>query len=268
MADEVTQLEKRAMVIVAHPDDAEFGSAGTVAKWVDEGWEVHYVIVTDGSAGGGDEATDVSPEARKRVSETRKAEQRNACDVLGVTGIDFLDYPDGKIQHTLELRKDLVRLLRTYRPSRVIVQSPDRIWDPYRVGAYHADHLAVAETALAAIYPASQNPWDFTELMTEEGLNRHKVSEIWIVGAPVLNHYVDISSTIDKKIAALREHDSQLGANFDRVEKSVRGWSAETGKKYGVDYAEAFNVAINARPEPPADSDADVAGLSDREEDD
>lgn len=257
MIDE-TQLEKRAMVIVAHPDDAEFGCAGTVARWADAGWDVRYVIVTDGSAGGGDEARDVTDENRRKVSARRKEEQRNAAAVLGISGIDFLDHPDGKIQHTIELRKEIVRLLRTHKPSRVIVQSPQRIWDPYRIGAYHPDHLAVAETALAAIYPASQNPWDFTELLLEEGLEPHKVSEVWISGAPVLNHHVDISSTIDKKVAALRAHDSQLGANFEQVEKMVRSWTAEVGKRYGVEYAEAFNVAVNIRRDPAEETDADA----------
>lgn len=247
------------MVIVAHPDDAEFSSAGTVATWAADGWDVRYVIVTDGTAGGGDEATDVGPEARKRVAEMRMAEQRAACDVLGVSGIDFLGYPDGQIQHTLELRKQLVRLMRTHRPSRVITGSPDRMWDPYRIGFYHPDHLAVAETAIAALYPGSQNPWDFPELMMEEGLKPHKVSELWVVGAPSLNHWVDVSAVMDKKIASLRAHHSQLGANFDRVEEMVRGWMRETGKRHGVEYAEEFHVAVNARPEPPTDSDADLA---------
>ncbi|MFW6075466.1 MAG: PIG-L deacetylase family protein [Chloroflexota bacterium] len=259
MAEE-HQLEKRAMVIVAHPDDAEFGSAGTTALWVSQGWDVRYVVVTDGTAGGGDDATDVGPEARRKLSETRKAEQRAACDVLGVSGIDFLDYPDGQVQHTLELRKKLVRLMRTHRPSRVIVQSPDRMWDPYRIGFYHPDHIAVAETAIAALYPGSQNPWDFPELLLDEGLKPHKVSELWVVGAPVRDTFVDVSSVIDKKIDALRAHDSQLGANFDRLEKRVRSWMRETGERHGVEYAEEFHVALNWRPEPEeTDSDADLA---------
>lgn len=259
---EETNLEKRAMVIVAHPDDAEFGCAGTVATWTDDGWDVHYVIVTDGTAGGGDEATDVGPEARKRLAETRKAEQKAACDELGASGITFLDYPDGQIFHTLELRKEIVRLLRTHRPSRVICMAPVVNWEPqYRVGLYHPDHLAVAETAVAAIYPASQNPWDFPELMMDEGLKPHKVSEIWFLSAPNTNRHVDVSAVIDRKIAALRAHDSQLGANFERLEKMVRGWMSETGERHGVEYAEEFHVAQNWRPDPEdtTDSDADLA---------
>lgn len=258
---EQNELPKRAMVIVAHPDDAEFGSAGTVAKWAKEGWEVRYVVVTDGSSGGPDEATDVSPEAQRKVIETRQAEQREAGRITGLAGIDFLNYRDGEVQHTLELRKDLVRLMRTHRPTRVVAQSPDRIWEPsYSIGRYHPDHLAVAETAIAALYPASQNPWDFPELMMDEGLTPHKVSELWIVGAPHANQWVDVSDTIDIKIAALRAHHSQLvvAADFDEVEKMVRNWMSETGRRYGVDYAEEFHVAWNGRRQPP-DSDAELA---------
>lgn len=260
MAVEERELDKRALVIVAHPDDAEFGMAGTVAKWAAEGWDVHYVIVTDGTAGGGDDATDVGPEARARLSATRKAEQREACEILGVAGVEFLDYPDGQVQHTLELRKELVRAMRAHRPSRLLVQSPDRIWDPYRIGFYHPDHIAVAETAIAALYPASQNPWDFPELMMEEGLKPHKVSELWVVGAPVLNNWVDITSSADKKIAALRAHNSQLGADFERLETMVRGWMNEIGKRHDVEYAEEFHVAQNSRPEPDQrDQDSELA---------
>lgn len=260
---EETQLDKRAMVIVAHPDDAEFSCAGTVASWTDDGWDVHYVIVTDGTAGGGDDATDVGPEARAKLAATRKAEQKAACAEIGVDSVTFLDYPDGQIFHTLELRKEIVRLLRTHRPSRVVCMAPVVRWEPqYMIGMYHPDHLAVAETAVAAIYPASQNPWDFPELLMEEGLKPHKVSEIWFVGAPNTNTFVDITAQADRKIASLRAHDSQLGANFDRLEKMIRGWMRETGERHDVEYAEEFHVAKNWRPEPEdfeTDSDAELA---------
>lgn len=239
------ELEKRALVIMAHPDDAEFGSAGTTAKWVNEGWEVHYLVVTDATGGGSDEATDVGAEARELIASTRKAEQRDAGRILGLAGIEFLDYPDGVIQPTLELRHAIVRQLRRLRPSRVICPSPDRSWDPvYSIGRHHPDHLAVGAAALAAIYPASQNPWDFPELLLE-GLLPHKVREVWVVGAPFNNHWVDISDTVDQKIDALRAHHSQLGEHFDRVEEMVRRWLTETGDRHGVRAAEEFNLAKN-----------------------
>lgn len=248
MTDEQSQseeLEKRALVIMAHPDDAEFGSAGTVATWVKDGWEVHYLVVTDASGGGSDEATEVGAEARELISNTRKAEQREAGRILGLAGVEFLDYPDGIVEPSIALRHDIVRVLRKIRPSRVICPSPERRWEPaYSIGRYHPDHLAVGQAAMAAIYPASQNPWDFPELLLE-GLTPHKVREVWIVGAPTVNHWVDISETVDLKIEALRAHHSQLGAHFDELEQNIRKWLAETGAKYGVCAAEEFHLAKN-----------------------
>lgn len=238
------ELEKRALVIMAHPDDAEFGSAGTVAQWVRDGWEVHYLVVTDATGGGSDEATEVGAEARELIANTRKAEQREAARILGLTGVEFLDYPDGVLEPTITLRHDIVRVIRRIRPSRVICPSPERRWDPYVIGRYHPDHLAVGVAALAAIYPASQNPWDFPELLLE-GLPPHKVREVWITGAPQNNHWVDISDTLDIKIEALRAHHSQLGENFSQVEENVRHWSGENGKKYDVQAAEEFHLATN-----------------------
>ncbi|HEU5423739.1 MAG TPA: PIG-L deacetylase family protein [Nitrolancea sp.] len=236
---------KVAMVVVAHPDDAEFGSAGTLAKWAKEGWDVYQVIVTDGASGGSDEATEVGPEARRKMTATRKAEQRKAAEVLGVKDVIFLDYPDGEVQPTLELRKDIVRLLRTYRPTRVICPSPDRTWTPaYAIGRYHPDHLAVGQAAMAAVYPASQNPWDFPELL-QQGLGPHKIKELYVAGAPVINHAVDISDTIDQKIEALRAHHSQLGDHMEQIEEWIRGGSAKAGEEYNMGYAERFHFSEN-----------------------
>lgn len=244
---ELTQSEQRkvALVIVAHPDDAEFMAAGTVATWIAEGWDVHYVICTDASGGGPDDAEDVSPQARRVISDTRKIEQRAACDVLGVKEIIFLDYPDGQLQPSITLRRDIVRLLRKYQPSRVICQSPDRNWtEEYSIGGYHPDHLAAGTATIAAIYPASQNGWDFPELL-KEGLKPHKVSEVYFSGAPVANFTVDITSVMDQKIDSLRAHTSQLGEHFEELETLLRTWTAETGKKHDMTYAEEFHRAKN-----------------------
>jgi LmbE family N-acetylglucosaminyl deacetylase len=211
-----------AMVIIAHPDDAEFGAAGTVALWIREGWRVYCIVVTDAAGGGPDDATDVGPGARRKIAETRKEEQRAAGKILGLKDVIFLDYADGKVQPTLELRRDLVRVLRQYRPTRVICQSPDRTWTPRLIiPRYHPDHLAVGRATLA------------------------KVREIYIMGAPVQNHWVDISATIEVKMAALFEHKSQYIGNRERFEELVRGRSAELGQKYGVAYAEEFHRAEN-----------------------
>jgi LmbE family N-acetylglucosaminyl deacetylase len=230
-----------ALVIVAHPDDAEFGCAGTVAAWVREGWTVYYVITTDASGGGADDAIDVGADARRAISERRKAEQRAAAAILGVRDVVFLDRPDGRLEPTLDFRRDIVRLIRQYRPQRVVCQSPDRIWSPqYVIGRQHPDHLATGQATMAAFYPAAQNAWDFPELLAE-GLLPHKVRELYVMGAPLINHPVDISATIDLKIEALRAHESQLGARFDELEPRIREWTAQRGTEYGFAHAEAFH---------------------------
>lgn len=234
-----------AMVIVAHPDDAEFGCAGTAAVWARGGWDVYYVIATDGGSGGPDHATDVGPGARRKVSETRKAEQREAGRILGLKDVIFLDYRDGELEPTLGLRLDIVRLIRKYRPSRVVCQSPERVWTPvYSIGRHHPDHLACGEAVLSALYPAAQNGWDFPELLAE-GLMPHKVKEVYIVGAPVQNHAVDISETVEQKIAALAAHASQLGERMDWIGPMIRRWTADRGAKHGMTYAEEFHRAEN-----------------------
>jgi len=244
--DRGEQAEPRvAMVVVAHPDDAEFGCAGTLAVWAQEGYDVYQVIITDGSAGGPDEATDVGPEARRRVVETRQAEQRAAAAILGVRDVIFLNYPDGTLEPSIELRRDLVRLFRRYRVSRLLVQSPERTWRPaYQIGRYHPDHLASGQAALAAVYPAAQNPWDFPELL-EEGLPPHRVAEVFIMGAPTVNYTVDISTTIDLKIEALRAHHSQLASHFAMLERWMRTGAADRGARHGMGYVEEFHRAQN-----------------------
>lgn len=233
------------MVIVAHPDDAEFGAAGTVATWASEGWNIYYVICTDASGGGPDDATDVGAVARSVISNTRKSEQRAACEVLGVKDVVFLDYPDGQLQPTLELRRDLVRALRQFRPYRVLCQSPERTWTPvYAIGRYHPDHLASGQAAIAAIYPASQNSWDFPDLL-EEGLPPHKVKEVYFMGAPNPNFAVDITEKMEQKMAALRAHTSQLAARFDEIEQRIQKFATENGAKYGMTCAEEFHRAEN-----------------------
>jgi LmbE family N-acetylglucosaminyl deacetylase len=234
-----------AMVVMAHPDDAEFGCGGTVAVWAAEGWTVHYVICTDASGGGPDDAEDVGPEARRRINAARRAEQRAACDILGVKEIVFLDYPDGLLQPTIELRRELVRLYRTYRPTRLVCQSPERSWKPqYAIGRHHPDHLAAGAAAIAALYPASQNGWDFPELLAE-GLKPHKIRELYVMGAPEVNHAIDISTTLDLKLRALRAHDSQVGARFAEIEPRLREWAARGGEAYGLGAAEAFHRTEN-----------------------
>ncbi|HMP42645.1 MAG TPA: PIG-L family deacetylase [Roseiflexaceae bacterium] len=240
------QQERRvALVVVAHPDDAEFGCAGTVALWAREGWDVYYVVCTDAASGGPDEARDVGPAARHQITQTRKAEQRAAAAVLGLRDVFFLDYPDGILQPTIELRRELVRIMRRLQPTRVVCQSPMRSWEPhYSIGRYHPDHLAAGEATIAALYPAAQNPWDFPELLAE-GLMPHKIRELFVMGAPNHNYAVDISETFDIKIEALRAHQSQLAHWFDELVPRLRSWAGEIGKPYGFEAAELFHRTEN-----------------------
>ncbi|MCS7051808.1 MAG: PIG-L family deacetylase [Thermomicrobium sp.] len=233
--------ERRVLVVVAHPDDMEIGCGGTVARWVDEGWTVALVVVTDGGGGGPDDAEDVSPEARRRISEIRKAEQHEGARILGVQSVAFLDYPDGRLEPTLDLRRDLVRVIRHFRPQILVIPSPDRNWSPgYQVGRYHPDHLAVGQAALAAVYPAAGNAWDFPELLAE-GLRPHHVQEIWVINAPVLNHAVDITTTIERKLEALKAHRSQFGERLALLERWIRQAAMERGVRHGMHFAEEFH---------------------------
>lgn len=239
------QESRVAMVVVAHPDDAEFMCGGTMAAWARDGWDVYLVVCTDAAGGGPDEATDVGPEARRKITEMRHKEQLEAAKIVGLRDVVFLDLPDGVLQPTIELRRELVRLMRRFRPTRLICQTPERSWKPQlSIAASHPDHLAAAQATLAAAYPASQNPWDFPELL-EEGLQPHKIREIYIGGTPEPNHAVDVSETIEIKLAALRAHDCQLGAHFDRVEEMVRKRLAAIGEAHGMAYAEAFHRTEN-----------------------
>ncbi|RIK39254.1 MAG: PIG-L family deacetylase [Chloroflexi bacterium] len=235
-------VPQRALVIVAHPDDAELACGATVATWTASGAQVWTCIVTDASGGGDDHAEDVGPAARAAISAMRKAEQRAACDALGQAGALFLDYPDGRIEPTLELRRDIVRVIRQLQPEIIITQSPDRRWDPFFLFRHHPDHLAVGAAVMAAVYPAARNSWDFPELL-DEGLKPHRVQELWISAAPVVNHWVDVTAGVDAKIAALRAHHSQLGPRMDELATNIRRWLAENGARYGVGAAEEFHRA-------------------------
>ncbi|MFV9506791.1 MAG: PIG-L deacetylase family protein [Oscillochloridaceae bacterium umkhey_bin13] len=245
MTSPAEERPRTALVVVAHHDDAEFGCGGTIALWAREGWEVTLAICTDGGAGGPDDATDVGPEARRRISDTRKAEQRAAAEVLGIKEVVFLDFPDGQLEPNLALRRAIVREIRRTRAYRLICQSPDRVWTPgYAIPRYHPDHLAAANACLAAIYPAAQNAWDFPELLAE-GFAPSRVKELWVVGAPHLNQGVDISDTLEIKLAALRCHVSQLGTDQTELAERVRQWAAERGEPFGLPMAEAFHRVEN-----------------------
>jgi LmbE family N-acetylglucosaminyl deacetylase len=228
---------QRALVIAAHPDDVDFGAAGTVARWTDAGTEVVYCVVTDGDAGGYDESV-----PRPEIAPLRRAEQTAAAKLVGVTDIRFLGYPDGRVEATLGLRRDLARVIRQVRPQRVVCPSPERNY--LRMGVSHPDHRAVGSAALDAVYPDARNPFAFPELREAEGLEAWKVSEVWIPGGQAPNHYVDVTETFDRKIAALRAHASQTGHRPDLAE-FLRGWLGRAAAQGGLPpgrLAEVFQV--------------------------
>lgn len=221
-------------MVTAHPDDVDFGAAGTVAAFTDAGVEVAYCIATDGEAGGNDRDL-----PRSAMAAIRRDEQRAAAAAVGVTDVTFLGYPDGRLTATLDLRRDISRVIRRFRPQRVLAQSPERHWD--RVFASHPDHLAAAEAAACAVYPDARNPFAHPELL-DEGLEPHTVDQLWLMAFPEPTVYVDTTATFDRKVAALKSHRSQLAEDMD-VEKLLREWSTGIAQSVGLPdgaLAEAF----------------------------
>lgn len=227
---------QRVMAIIAHADDAEFGFAGTIAKWAREGKEITYVVVTNGNKGSSDPTT-----TQEMLAAVREREQRAACAVLGVRNVLFLGYPDGELEPTMRLRRDLTRVIRRHRPDIALVPDPTT-W--YLGNSYinHPDHRAVGEAALAAIYPSARDRLTFPELLGE-GLEPHKVQEVYLTVTNDPDVWIDISGTIDVKVAALREHRSQLD-DPDAAERMVREWAAANAAGHEMRYAERFKRMI------------------------
>jgi LmbE family N-acetylglucosaminyl deacetylase len=223
------------LVVSAHPDDPDFGAGGSIAKLVKDGSRVTYVIVTDGSQGGED-----PKQKDSELVAIREKEQKAAARVLGVKKVEFLGYKDGHLSPDLKLRHDIVRMIRKYKPELVITHIPGRVLDG-PVGGSHPDHLAVGEATMAAVYPDSRNPRAFRSLL-KEGLEPHEVKEVWLPFWTSGDHLVDITTTLDQKIAALRKHKSQIakpGREWD-FEKFMRKRHGEVGKRGGYRYAESF----------------------------
>ena len=229
---------RRVLMVTAHPDDVDFGSAGTVAAFTAAGLEVTYCVATNGDAGGSD--LDM---ARADMAALRQEEQRAAA-VVGVTDVRFLGHTDGAVQSTLALRRDISRVIREVRPERVITQSPDRNWD--FIFASHPDHLALGEAAVCAVYPDARNPFSHPELLREEGLEPWTVHELWIMGpgdrrASIV---VETTATVDRKVAALLCHKSQIPdpeGLTTRIHDGARMQAAQAGLPEGSS-GELFRV--------------------------
>lgn len=227
---------KRILVVMAHPDDCDFGAGGTIAQWTAKGISVSYCIITNGDQGG--EESDVPLEEMAKV---RQREQRAAGAALGVSDITFLNHRDGWLVPTIELRKEIVREIRKSKPDRMVIQSPERNYE--RIFASHPDHLAAGEVAIQAVYPDARNPYAFMDLKAA-GFQPWRVKEVWITSSPIPNHYVDITETFPKKIAALKAHQSQTAHNSE-LEGMVRSWGERNAAANGLAdgrVAEIFKV--------------------------
>jgi len=232
----------RAMFIYAHPDDIEFGVAGTAARWAKNGSDVTYVVITDGNVGSHDPA-----HTQEQLAQIRREEQTAAAHVAGVQNVVYLGYHDGLLEPSLALRKELVKLIRTYKPNAVVCGDPAMYFRGDRIN--HPDHRAAAKAAIDAVFPASEMRLLYPDLLAA-GLEPHKVNYVYISTTEDANYYVDISETLDIKLNALREHKSQLG-EWDPDER-IRTWNGELGKKVGFTYAEVYRRMTLHEPEPPA----------------
>ncbi len=237
----IAEVPDSAMVIFAHPDDAEIGSGGTVARWAAAGCEVTYVLCTNGNAGTANRA--VSPGV---LAKRRDREQRAAAKSMGVKDVVMLGYPDGGLEDCREFRGDIVRVLRKYRPYTVFTH------DPHRTKSFqHRDHRMTGTVSMDAVYPFARDHLHFPEQITKEGLEPHKVKELWFWGADEPDTVVDITSTIDRQVRALERHESQVpGLSVEpgqSIEKRVKARSAELARGYPFKYAEAFRRLIARR---------------------
>lgn len=230
----------RVLAIAAHPDDIDFGLGGTIAHLTAAGSEVVYCVITDGDAGGFD--PDVP---RSQIPDIRRAEQRAAAQVLGAADVVFLGYRDGELTISHGLRRDIARVIRMVRPDVAVVQSPVRNID--RMYASHPDHIAAGEAGMQAIYPDARNPFAHPTLLQDEGLTEWAVPQTWIVGYPEPTWYRDITDVLDRKVAALRAHESQT-SHMD-IEAGLREWGGALAAAGGLPegrVAEAFRVLDTA----------------------
>jgi LmbE family N-acetylglucosaminyl deacetylase len=226
----------RFMVIAGHPDDADFGPAGTAARWIDAGSTGWLVCCTSGDAGGED--PDLDP---LELAAVREREQRAAAEIVGYAGVTYLHMPDGALVNDLVLREHLVREIRTFRPDAVLATDPTVIF--YRFGGInHTDHREAGIAAVDAVYPAARNPMAFPAL-ARSGLAAHRVRRLYLFWPNEPNVRVDVTATIDRKIAALRAHASQI-KEPEQLEARIRAWAKEEGAPIGVEAAEALRMVV------------------------
>ncbi len=237
-AEQKSTAPKRVLIVMAHPDDGEFGCGGTLARWAAEGRDIHYCLITDGQAGdqGDKEITS------EQLAAKRQVEAQDAANALGVRHpVIFLHYPDSRLEPTLQLRSDIARVIRRVKPDVVICQDPTRYWSGQGY-INHPDHRIAGEATLGAIIPVAGTRLAFPELAAE-GLEPHEVKEVYISGTSEPDRWVDISGFLEQKIAALKAHKSQM-RDWDPTEM-VGEWAKEnarSARKHGheIQYAESY----------------------------
>ncbi|CAN5377326.1 PIG-L family deacetylase [soil metagenome] len=239
MPDDKLPTPERVLVVAAHPDDIEFGAAGTVARWVTEGAIVHYLLVTRGDKGSDDPATDVVA-----LAELREREQRAAAAEIGVEGVEFLDEPDGLVEASLRLRERITRAIRSFRPEIVMTHDPTVLF-VNNEWVNHPDHRAVGQVTVDAVFPTARDPLNFREHL-EVGLEAWKVAELFLWSTNEANQLVDIGGTIERKVEALGHHASQF-RSFEEIARWVRRRSEELGERAGYRAAEGFRRVTLAR---------------------
>ena len=225
---------KIVLGIAAHPDDLDFSASGSMSKWALEGAEVYYLILTDGSKGSEDRSM-----TGPQLTKIRMDEQRVAAKVIGAKDVFFLDYPDGMLEVSMDLKRDIVRVIRKVKPDTVVTMDPTILYDLGWNFVNHSDHRAAGQAAIDAVFPLARDFLVFPELHQNEGLEPHKVQNLLLVNFTKANFVVDISSTLDKKINALKEHRSQI-KDDGNLSKMITERSHQAGLEHGYDYAEKF----------------------------
>ncbi len=243
MTNKQEYIPKSAMSIHAHPDDQEFSIGGTLAKWAKAGCEITSVTITSGDSGSNDATKD--GKYKPELAKVREAEQQAANDTLGIKHTIFLRYPDGELQPTLALRKELTKLIRQYKPEAVLTGNPEA-WFYGNEYVNHPDHRAAAQAAIEAVFPSAGTRLIFTDLL-EAGYEPHNVKKLYVHGTEKPDTWVDISETIDIKVEALKKHASQVPV--DEVEKWMKDWAKEEAKDKDFEYGESYRVMALAHEE-------------------
>jgi LmbE family N-acetylglucosaminyl deacetylase len=234
-------VPERVLAVGAHADDIDFGASGSIAKWARDGAHIEYLVITDGSKGSADRAM-----TKDQLVATREAEQRAAAESLGAKDVHFLRYEDGALEVTQDLKRDIVRIIRSVKPDTVVVMDPTMVYSSQLGSINHSDHRAAGQATLDAVYPLARDHLAFPELLDQAKLEPHKVAHVLLMNFEKQNCFVDISGTFDLKLEGLFKHASQI-SDTEKIRSMLETRAAELGRQAGVQYAEGF-VRIDVMP--------------------